>query len=133
MPIKLQPGHFYERRNMDVVKYDRKSKSGFADTYPHIVGGQTYTDTGRFYADGRLSFCDIVKDHGTTDPRKLKKPRKKRVKKLCKVKMYFYRNTGPWEASEDKGFAERQHFPEHGQISPRTISFPLPRPKKKKA
>jgi len=126
MPIKLQPGHWYERKDGEIVKYDRPNGRIGRTHFPHIVGGHSYTDRGRYMAGRDPCSWDLMKDLGTTGPRHPKK----RVKKSRKVKMYFYRNTGHWEVSEDKEFAKRHHYPEHGRVFPQIINFPIQKPKK---
>ena len=134
MPIKIKSGHWYETRNMDVVKYERKNDSPTAAIYPHLVGGKTYTDTGRHYADGYPDDFDIVKDHGTTDPR----PRKAPTKKVRKVRMWFLEYNSPAHGKvlysyniKCTAIAERDaRGPRCGPIFSQIIEVPL---QKKKA
>ena len=89
MPITPKPGHWYKRRDGEIVQYEGPNNSSGRTTFPHRVGSNTYTDTGRLFVRGDPHTCDLVKDHGTTDPRKPKKPRKAPAKKTRKVRMWF--------------------------------------------
>ena len=83
MPITPKPGHWYETRRGDVVAYTRPSFYVTAISYPHIVGGLSYTADGHLISAEDPAHEDLVKDLGTTDPRK--------TKKACRVRMWFMR------------------------------------------
>jgi len=89
MPITPKPGHWYETRRGDVVAYTRPSFYVTAISYPHIVGGLSYTADGHLISAEDPAHEDLVKDLGTTDPRQVQKPRKKATRKTRKVRMWF--------------------------------------------
>ena len=68
MTIQPQPGHWYERRDGEVVEYTCPNLPSHINVYQHIVG---YLATS-----GSPHKLDLDKDLGATDPRKPKKPRK---------------------------------------------------------
>ena len=84
MTIQPQPGHWYERRDGEVVEYQCPNFGSRRDKYPHFVGCKAYTADGCYLdtPDGPHQL-DLVKDLGTTDPRKAP------AKKVRKVRMWF--------------------------------------------
>jgi len=70
MPIQLQPGHYYERRDGVIVGPSKPHKSLWASS-PFLwkVGVRTYTVRGEYskLLDGAR--YDLMKDLGTIDPR----------------------------------------------------------------
>ena len=54
------PGQKLERRDGICVEYMRKSKDSTSD-YPHVAGGETYTDDGYFRLSKTEDELDIVK------------------------------------------------------------------------
>ena len=130
MPITPKPGHRYERRDGEIVPYDRPNTYGAIKHFPHIVGGFTYAKDGSFYGSGVTFSLDLVKDLGPTDPR-LKKPRKKAAKKTRKVRMYFYRDgDGQLCASQWAATAGWRHNASWGRYFSQIVSEPVPQKKK---
>ena len=99
MPIQPKAGHWYETRGGEIAKYDGPTPGSGWKAFPHIVGGLYYTDAGRYHARDETDLRDLLKDLGTTDPRKPKKPRKAPAK-VRKVRMWlvgaFPGDDGDW-------------------------------------
>jgi len=131
MPIKVKLGHYYERRDKGIAgPAERRKPWGLNEPYVWRLGMGTYTVRGELRKDGSESKFDLMKDLGTTDPRKPKKPRKAPAK-VRKVKMYFYRdNDGDLCGSESRFVAEGWNHSEHGPVFVQIIEVPL---QKKKA
>lgn len=119
MTITPQPGHWYERRDGQIVTYESEAPNGRL-----VLGGIRYAVQGRLFRDIPTRY-DLVKDLGTTDPCP-KKRRKKPVKKTRKVRMYFYRDgDASVHAIQWKDAAERYHNAQYGRIFSRIINIPI--------
>jgi len=131
MPIQPKPGHYYETRTGEVVAYMGPSTSDLSGLYPHLVGQLTYTEDGFFLGPAAPDDNDLAKDLGTTDPRKLKKPRKAPAKKFRKVRMHFFRDgDGELCASQWKTTAGFLHNASWGRSFSQIVSEPVPQKKK---
>lgn len=144
MSVKPKPGHWYERKNGMIVKYERASN--VSCLFPHIVGGASYTKDGLFYGDHDPSRMDLIKDLGTTEPRGIKKP----VKETRAVRIWIVEATmsgRPWRyySNTRNGARSTRRFliSRNGDISDKLICGPVfsqiinvpiyPKPKKDKS
>lgn len=75
MTLQLKAGHYYKDRNGTMIGPMTKFPE-FPDQ-PWTDGNCTWDDGGRFYSDPIACAWDLVKDLGTTDPRKKPKREKK--------------------------------------------------------
>jgi len=132
MPIQPKLGHYYERRDTSIAGPATRHPS--ADQPGHYiwhVQWHTYTDYGRYSTCGSDFPFDLMKDLGTTDPRKPKKPRKAPAKKVRKVRMYFYRDgAGQLCASQWAAKAGWRHNASWGRYFSQIVSEPVPQKKK---
>jgi len=120
MPIKPKPGHFYERRDKQIVQYNCPNCYVTKGTHPHIVGGHQYTDEGYYFGEQQRAYlstpdgADLMKDLGTIDPRK-----------KDKVLMHFYRDSdGDLCGTVLQGYAEDHHHASHGLAFSQDITVP---------